>query len=296
MATKTVTITDNGSSVTFGFSNTGGAGELSSNPIELQEGDVLEFSTVMFPGDPAQTISSFSSIYWTSTSNILFTSTGTNSRTVKTNPTLGASSVSVSASGRSGDTCYFEIVSSVDGLPDSIDGDLGSDITNANPSQVYEFNPVTVSGVNTAIVSRVTGNGAQQRKSLNGSWQTADMIVNNGDTIYVRGTSSSSYSTGETFTLKIGSNVGSTGVLNTTYVQDSITVTTGVDPNSGTKIPFPISSGTISLSDIIEFWGGRDYVGASYVAPKDIGSYYRGGSYVPNLTSVSYTHLRAHET
>jgi hypothetical protein len=284
MATYTVNVSYFSGSANFNFSQiTGGAGANASNPIDLQEGDVLQFSCVKAPTDPAMTIKTFSSAYWTSTADILFTSSGSNSRTVKTNPTLSASSVGVYTGGSLDDVCYFNVISSVDTLPDSIDGDMGANITNANPSQVYEFDPVTVSGVNTSVTSSVSGASAQQRKSLNGTWVTSDLSVSDGDKVYVRGTAASTYSTGATVTLKIGGNTA--GTLNTDYVQDQITMTTGVDPNTGTKIPFPITSGTISLGDIIDFFGGRSYSAASYTRPTDIASYYRNGSYVPNLTT-----------
>lgn len=284
MATYTVNVSYFSGSASFNFSQiTGGAGANASNPIDLQPGDVLQFSCIKAPTDPAMTIKTFSSAYWTSTADILFTSSGSNSRTVKSSPTYSASSVGVYTNGGLDDVCYFNVQSSVDTLPDSIDGDMGANITNANPSQVYEFDPVTVSGVNTSVTSTVSGASAQQRKSLNGTWVTSDLSVSNGDKVYVRGTAASTYSTGATVTLKIGGNTS--GTLNTDYVQDQITMTTGVDPNTGTKIPFPITSGALSLGDIIDFFGGRNYSAASYTRPTDIGSYYRNGSYVPNLTT-----------
>ena len=285
MATYTVNGSIISGNISFNFSNIpGGAGSSALDPINMAPGDVLTVSYLALPGDPTITVGGFTSTVWTSTTSMSLYNNSA-SRTVKTGASLIAVTLTGSGSGVGSDFIYVQIISSSDSLPDSIAGDLGSNITNANPNQVYDFDPVTVSGVNVAVTSSVSGNGAQQRKSLNGTWQSGNMTVNNGDKVYVRGTSSTNYSTSQTFTLKIGGNVN--GTLNTDYVQDAITVTTGVDPNSGTKIPFPISSGTISLLDIIEFWGGRDYVGASYVAPKDIGSYYRGGTYVPNLTSGS---------
>ena len=282
MATYTVNVSYFSGSANFNFSQiSGGAGANASNPIDLQEGDVLQFSCVKAPTDPAMTIKTFSSAYWTSTADILFTSSGSNSRTVKTNPTLSASSVGVYTGGNLDDVCYFNVVSSVDTLPDSIDGDLGTNITNANVSQVYEFAGVEITGINNDVTSSVSGDGTpEQKKNTGGTWGTGNITtVENGDVIYVRTTSSASYNTAHTVTLKVGGNVS--GTLNTDYVQDQITVTTLVDPLTGTRIPFTPSSGTISMNDISKFHGPGDGLQAS------LGNYYRGGSYIIDTTTGS---------
>lgn len=290
MATYTVTVSDTGSAIVFGFSQVNGNGEFSSAPIQLVEGDVLEFSPALLPGDDDVTIGAFSSVFWTNTSGITFTAptTTSQSRTVKSNPTLSASSVVASASGHTSDTCFFEILSNVDGLPDDISGDLGSNITGATPSNTYDFPPVTISGVSTAIVSRATATSSsgdtitcEHKVGANGTYSSSDKICNNGDKIYVRCDADDDYGETVTVTLKIGSNVGSQGVLNTTYVQDVVTITTFADPLTGTRIPFTPSSGAISLNDISKFHGPGDGLTAS------MSNYYRGGSYIIDTTTGS---------
>ena len=291
MATYTVTVSDTGSAVTFGFSQiTGGAGATSSNPIQMVEGDVLQFSPALFTGDATITIGTFASVFWTNTSGITFTppTSTAQSKTVKTGATQSASSVTGTATNRTSDTCFFEIVSSTDGLPDSITGDLGSDITGATPSNTYDFPPVTISGVNTAIVSRATATSSsgdtitcEHKVGANGTYSASDKICNNGDKIYVRCDADDDYGETVTVTLKIGSNVGSQGVLNTTYVQDVVTITTFADPLTGTRIPFTPSSGAISLNDISKFHGPGDGLTAS------MSNYYRGGSYIIDTTTGS---------
>tara|TARA_A100001035_G_scaffold189882_1_gene151574 strand:+ start:1373 stop:2755 length:1383 start_codon:yes stop_codon:yes gene_type:complete len=290
MATYTVTVSDLGSAIAFGFSQVSGNGETSSSPIQLVEGDVLEFSPALLPGDATITIGSFASTFWTSTSSITFTAptTTSQSRTVKSSPTLAASSVTASASSHTSDTCFFEIISSTDGLPDDIDGDLGSNITGATPGNTFDFPPVTVSGVSVAIVSRATATSSsgdtitcEHKVGANGTYSASDKICNNGDKIYVRCNADDDFSETVTITMKLGSNVGSQGVLGTTYVQDVVTITTFLDPLTGTRIPFTPSSGQISLNDISKFHGPGDGLQAS------LSNYYRGGSYIINTTTGS---------
>ena len=51
-------------------------------------------------------------------------------------------------------------------------------------------------------------------------------------------------------------------------------------------IPFGHASGAIPLSDIRDFFGGNTIAGV-WTPPSDMGSFYKGGSYVPNISQNS---------
>ena len=294
MATYTVLASIIGSAVNFNFTQiAGGAGQTSSNPIDMAEGDVLTVSFTEFGSQPTLTVSGFDSARWSYTSNMSFATTSNASRTIKTSPTLGAETLTGSGSGLTSDTIHINIVAANDTLPDNIDGDLGTDKNDANPGQIYDLGIVTVTGITSTVSASVTGAGnigtIQYRKSLNDSFQTTgNLSINNNGKIYIRAYAPTNYDQSGTVTLKVGGNLS--GTLNTDYVQDVITIATTT--SNLVRIPFPItySSGTqpeIDMGTILTFFGYSDYAAASYTRPDDIGSYYRDGDYVPNITTGS---------
>ena len=267
MANRTVTLEgDSEAGVIFVF---GGGSAVSR--LTMSEGDVLTVihsSASSITGNV--TVSSFSSAIWTSTTNMSIANGSSATRTVKTSPTLTTVNLTASASGYTSGTIYLNIVSSVDDVPDAFD--IGDNITNANLSQEYAIGSFTVSGINTSVTMSCSGTASTQTQiGTGGTKSSANKTVVNGDIVYVYGTSSSSYNTTVTATVTINT------------VSNSATITTILDPSTGTKIPIGISSGTISLDNVRKLFGPADYLGNYGTAA--IGNYYGGGSYVPNITT-----------
>lgn len=143
--------------------------------------------------------------------------------------------------------------------------DLGRNIT--VPLQSF-----TISGMDTGATITVTGSGtaSTQVSKNNADFFTSLTGISNGDTIYSRGTTSSSYSSNTTATVTANS------------VSDSVVLTTEANPTAGNnEIPFPVTSGNpISIDDIASF-----FAGTSVGRPDNLGAFYRGGTYVPNITT-----------
>jgi len=132
-------------------------------------------------------------------------------------------------------------------------------------------NTITVSGINTAAVVSIIG-GTYSVKG--GAFRSASYIVNNGDTVIVKQTSSANYSTKTDATLNIGGVSDSFSV--TTLASPDITSpdqftlidVTGVPPNTevtsnaitvsgiNTVVPISITGGTYSIN-------GADYTNES---------------------------------
>ena len=150
---------------------------------------------------------------------------------------------------------------------------LGGNQSDLGRSSVVPVSTWTVAGMDSGATITVTGSGtAGTQVSKNGvNYFTSLTGIANGDTIYSRGTTSSAYSTAVTATV----------TANT--AQTSVTLTTEADPTAGPdEIAFPITTGTIKMSDINDFFAGT---GTS--APHNLGAYYRGGTYVPNIGTNS---------
>jgi hypothetical protein len=108
------------------------------------------------------------------------------------------------------DTFTVTTESESDTIPDQF---TFTDQTNVPRSSVRTSNSITVSGINAPSAISISGNSGQYRIN-SGSWRTTLSTVNNGNTVTVRQTSSSSYSTSRGTTLNIGG------------VSDTFTVTT----------------------------------------------------------------------
>lgn len=165
--------------------------------------------------------------------------------------------------------------SNIDTTPDSFD--LGAFVTTAERSTVYKApKTVTVSGLSsgTSITASIT-NGVFTVNDTNYSNATsANKSVSNGDSIRVWHTSSSSYSTSVTTTLDLN---GVTDIWRTT------TIAQPVNPQSGTLIPLGITSGSISMGALKDFYGRPNYPNNTI----SMSELYKGGSLVPNITQNS---------
>lgn len=150
---------------------------------------------------------------------------------------------------------------------------LGNNQSDLGRTSSVPLSSFVIAGMDSGVTITVTGSGtaATQVSKNNVDFFTSLTGITNGDTIYSRGTTSSAYNTAVTATV----------TANTT--QDSVTLTTEADPAAGPdEIPFPITTGTIAMSDINDHFAGTG-VGV----PHNLGSYYRGGTYVPNIGTNS---------
>jgi len=125
----------------------------------------------------------------------------------------------------------------------AIEGNVGSppdntpdpfnlpDVSNAVPGELTYSTPQTITGMDSGTSCSVSGDGSPQLQVAGGSnpWVTSSTI-SSGQTINVRLTASSLFSTSRQATLVIGT------------VSDTITVTTAAEPSGGTG--GPISNGT----------------------------------------------------
>lgn len=245
-------------------------GGSSNSPILLQVGDTLTVShtnaSQIYGSIPVQ---GWNSTHWTSTSTAYIARGSSAVKTVKTGATLNVTdTISAVQSGYTSGLIYVKIVSSVDTTPNDFAGSL-SGVTGAVPGQEYLLGNFAVSGINTSVTMSVSGTAApESRKGTQGTKSTSSKTVTNGQTVYIWGTAPSTYNSSSTASVTIGT------------LTRSVTLTTPVDPATGTRIPFTPSSGTISLDDVRSFFGPK-----TGTAP--ISNYYRGGSYVINTTTGS---------
>ena len=260
-------------------------GGSSGSPIELNPGDTLTVthsSSSNISGSIP--VGSWSSSLWSGTSTAYVSRGSSVTRTIKSGATENVTdTITCTQSGYSTGYIYVRVPPAAPPVSNKKPNAFSvPSITNANPSDTVNFQTVSVTGNSAAATSRVTG-GVQQRKSPTGTWTTSDITVNSGDSVYLRATASSSYSTTTNFTLRIGDLTGTNGE-NYDYETASFSVTTVSDPGVGQTLSFPISSGTISMEDIIEFFDFPPVVGSVGFQPaEDLGSFYRGGTFVPNV-------------
>lgn len=261
-----------------------------TNKVVLGPSDILEIRHTNASNASSVTVSPFNSNFWTNTANLTISEGSSGSRQVKAPPSSYTENgtLTVAGGGFTG-TIFFAIREAppppppVD--PAKPDSFSINSVTNVSPNEIVQFNTISVTGNTTTATSRVSG-GAQQRKSPTGTWTTSDLSVVAGDTIYLRATASSSFSTTTNYTLRIGNLSGT--LEDYDYETASFSITTGSDPSFGQTILFPITSGTISLGDIISFFhfpGNPSPIGPQ--PAENLGSYYRGGTYVPNVTGNS---------
>jgi len=150
---------------------------------------------------------------------------------------------------------------------------IGANQTNLGRNITVNIGSFTVSGMDSGATQTFTASGtaSPQISKNNNDFFTSLTGIQNGDTIYTRGTTSSSYSASTTATVTAGA------------TSDSATLTTESNPTAGdNEISIGITSGTISLDDIISF-----FAGTGLGRPTNLGSFYRGGTYVPNITTNS---------
>lgn len=240
----------------------GGTGNSSGDPLVVAQGDTVSFTHTFHDGvgSPTFDVEPLNSAVWSPSGSSTVPHLGSITRTVIVSATLGTTTLEVAASGYPSATIYFNIVSGVDNTPDSM---TLSSITQANPSTNYESNTLVVNGINTAV--DVTTSGIGYASVNGGTYSQGNLSVSDGGTVQFRLLSDSSF----------GGSVSSSVTIGT--YSSSWSVTNKTDPGSGEIIPFPITSGTIGLSDIIAFFGGTN----------NLSAYLKGGSYVPNISENS---------
>lgn len=257
MATYTWTFEWDGGSGDYDVT---GPGQTAGTRLDIIEGDVLTFNVV---GLGTYAVTPFSASYFTASGDLSLVGNGaTGSKTVKSPPTAASFNLTVTRNGTLAKTIYLQTVvpsNAVDQFS------LGADIGSALTSSTYHLAGFTVTGL------------------LNGTFKT--MTCTNGTFRYYRGGAWSAYSTSHSITRLDWINTkvvtgASTGVALTCTlavtggVSDSAVVTTGT--NIEIAVPFHITTGAISLLDVANFFAG----------PKTniaINSYYRGGTYVPDI-------------
>lgn len=254
------------------ISSSDSTGLASNSRMELYEGDTVTFTRTGLGTGNTVSVISFSSNYWTSTSNISLTNSGnTVVKTVKNSPTIGTFELAVTKSGTPSKTLYFRTLTSADTTPNSYS--IGSDKV-ANPSQVTYFNSVTVTGINSATpASIINGEIALQSGSAAERTFGSSKTVSNNDVLLVRATAPSGYSQSKTVTLNIGG------------IYDAALLSTPSDPTSGTQINLGISSGTIDMDSILDLFMGQNQGFWGYTRPSSMSDLYKSGTYVPNITA-----------
>jgi hypothetical protein len=245
-------------------------GGSSGSRLTMEAGDVLTVYHNPVLGDGGTiTVSGFATTRFTSASNMSLYPSNSQSRTVKTSPTLGNVDITCAHSGVSSRIIYLSIISSEDNTPDAFTFDS---VTDANPSQEYALGSFTVTGINVNVTAVASGTaGTKTSLTLGGTPTTANKTVANNQVIYVYGTSSATY----------GASTSATVTINT--VSHTSTIANIADPSAGTRIPLGITSGTISLDNIRKLFGPATY-GPIY-GTAAMNTYYRNGTYVPNITS-----------
>jgi hypothetical protein len=236
----------------------------STNRYELGPGDTLSLAHADF-GNQTATLYTFSSAIWTVSGNLSMAPDTTASRTVKSSVSQDYDvNISVEATGCTTRILYLKIVAAPDTTPNSFSFDS---VTNAIPGEIYCLGYITVTGIDTQVnYSGANGLMADRQIYTGGSTTPTSGLVKNNENLYIYATASSSYNTTTNPSLTVG----------TLTVSSSIT--TKPDPGDGTVVPFPISSGTISIDSLREFFGPEDEAASmSY--------YYRGGDRVPNKTT-----------
>ena len=123
-----------------------------------------------------------------------------------------------------------------------------TDVTGATRSTVYTSNTITVTGIDAAATISITGGEYQIN---GGSWVSSSGSVVLNDTVTVRGTSSSSFSTAVNVALTIGG------------VSDTYTITTAAN-----QAPTDI---TLSNSSVLTTGGVNAVVGVATVTDADAG-------------------------
>lgn len=242
-------------------------GGSTSNRITLAASQVLAITTSPLHDGSTLTINGFSTNVWTNSSSINISS-GTETKLVKASPTLGNVDLTVTKSGATTKYIYLTIVSSIDDTPDAFNL---PDITAANPNSKYLIKYFTVSGINTSVTMSCSGTANPTTKvGVNGTEDSSNKTVQNGDGVYIYGNAPSTYAATSTASLTIGTRT------------ESADITTKNDPASGTRIPLGISSGAINMDALRKLFGVSSY---GFYDSVGLSQLYRGGSYVPDITT-----------
>lgn len=248
-------------------------GGSSGSRIDIEEGDVLSiYHNAFLSSGGSITAYGFDTSRWTSSSNLVIAEGATGTRTIKSNPTTGAENINLSESGSSNGRIYLNVLGG-DPTPDAFS--LGANRT-ANPSQVTYFDNVTVTGIDVAVTASVT-NGEIALQSGTSAERTfgSSKAVNVNDVVLTRSSAPSGYGQSKTVTLNISG------------VTDSATLSTPSDPTTGTQIDLGITSGEIDMDSILDLFMGQSQTFWDYTRLTDMGSLYRSGDYVPNISANS---------
>jgi hypothetical protein len=236
----------------------------------MQPGDALTIQHSTISNSTSVTASGFDTLRWTVGTSLVISRNSSGTRTVKTGATTGAENITVSATGYSSGTIYLNILSSIDSTPDQFSF---NSISNAIPSNEYSLGSFTITGINTTI-SCSPGTAGTKIQVNNGPITTSSQNVVNNDLVRVWGIAPSTYNASSNHTVSAGG------------VSHTATITTQTSPPVGTAIPIGVSSGAISLDNIRRLYGPASASGSGVVyGTAALNNYYRGGTYVPNITS-----------
>lgn len=183
-------------------------------------------------------------------------------------------------------------VQPADYIPDDIAGSLDDDFSGAKVNTEYELGQITVDGWDDNTNDKIyvdPGNfksilwkeitGSTWNTTTNATWYS---VPSPGDTYEFKGVTSDDYDTACTFTFKISGY----GTSTSTYKkEDSITVTTRAAPPAAAVYPeFLHTTGSIPMSDIIEFYQGYDVEDQQWVVDTNLDAY-RVGTLIPAETA-----------
>jgi hypothetical protein len=231
----------------------------SGDPQDAVRGDYFRF-THSTSGHSNSVNIAYSSTHFEGTLSNNLSSGQSVSRRVKSSSPYSSGSVVCAISNKNART-YYRILSAVDDTPNAF---TIPNITYANPGALYTSNYVTIRDINVDVQASISGGGCKFRISETGSFTTANKTVSNNQRVTLQMYSAGGYSQAVSATITVG-NTSSTW-----------TITNQVDPGSGERIPFPITSGRIGLGDLRDFYGGTGAI--------KLGNYIRGGVYVPNIS------------
>ena len=160
----------------------------------------------------------------------------------------------------------FRVIDNADITPTSFT--LGSPQTELERNYDVHLPSILITGINTAI----TVTGSNVIFSLNGTsnWQPQLSNVNNNTYIFLRGRTSPNYNTTVTASVTAGNLTRST------------TLKTKYSPAPPTPIPFHRTQLPVSLDQIISFFGGEPFNGATIA--RNLLAYNKGGLYVPPIS------------
>jgi hypothetical protein len=242
------------------------AGEATGDAADGDNARTLEEIAAVVAAYRSSTSSTSSTSTTTTTTTTTTTSSSSTSSTTSTSSssTTTTKTTTTTSTSRSSTTTTTSTSTTTTTIADSTPIQFTFiDQTNVPLSSEIISNTITVSGINTAAVISVVGG----TYSVNGGvYRSASYIVNNGDTVIVKQTSSANYSTKTDATLNIGG-VSDTFSVTTLASPDitspdqfTFTDATDVAPNTevtsntitvsgiNTAVPISITGGTYSIN------------------------------------------------